>query len=243
MTRIEVTNVMARSPVDDGEFALDRRLPAADQVYAALREAIIACRILPNEAISENRVCGMFGVSRSPVRIALTRLGEEGLIDIFPQRGTFVAPIKLQRVREGHFARVALELAILQKAADNWSSSASRAARKIVAEQERQARMSAAYGFHKADEAFHRLFATMADLDGVWRIAMNAKTHLDRVRHLANPVQGHMKKVIAEHRAVLDALDARNAADAIEAMRRHLDSLNETIARLRPLHASYFVED
>jgi DNA-binding GntR family transcriptional regulator len=82
------------------DYSLDRRRPAAEQVYRRLREAIIACRLEPNEAISENRLCGMFKVSRSPVRTAITRLAEDGLIDIFPQRGTFVAPIKLQQVRE-----------------------------------------------------------------------------------------------------------------------------------------------
>ena len=100
---------------------LDRRLPAAGQIYKALREDIISGRFRPAEAISEKRVCGLFGVSRSPVRIALTRLVEDGLIDIFPQRGSFVAPIKLQQVREGHFARVALELAVLSEAAKYWS--------------------------------------------------------------------------------------------------------------------------
>src|SRR6187399_3214285 len=74
--------------VADG-FEVDRKLPAAEQVYRGLREAIITCRLEPNEAISENRLCGLFGVSRSPVRTAITRLAEDGLIDIFPQRGTF----------------------------------------------------------------------------------------------------------------------------------------------------------
>ena len=93
---------MARAALkqEPESFALDRRLPAAEQVYRGLREAILTCRLEPNEAISENRLCGLFGVSRSPVRTAITRLAEDGLIDIFPQRGTFVAPIKLRQVRE-----------------------------------------------------------------------------------------------------------------------------------------------
>src|ERR1700749_2521229 len=99
------------------EFRVNRRLPAADQGYEALREAIITCRLEPNEAISENRLCGMFHVSRSPGRTAITRLAEDGLIDIFPQRGTFVAPIKLKRVRDAQFARQALEMALVAEAA------------------------------------------------------------------------------------------------------------------------------
>ena len=103
---------------------LDRRLPAAEQIYGHLREEIITCRLAPNEALSENRICGMFGVSRSPVRIALTRLAEDGLIDIFPQRGSFVAPIRMKQVQESQFARAALEVALVEVAAEKWTRGA-----------------------------------------------------------------------------------------------------------------------
>jgi GntR family transcriptional regulator, rspAB operon transcriptional repressor len=57
------------------------------------------------------------------VRIAVTRLAEDGLIDIFPQRGTYVAPIKLKDVRECQFARTALEIALVEEAALHWTES------------------------------------------------------------------------------------------------------------------------
>jgi GntR family transcriptional regulator, rspAB operon transcriptional repressor len=221
---------------------VDRKLPAADQIYQGLREAIISGNLRPNEAISENRVCGMFKVSRSPVRIALTRLAEDKLIGIFPQRGSFVSPIILQKVREGHFARVALELAVLSEAAKRWTEKASDEAKKAIKLQQRHAKSGDLWSFHTADELFHRNFSVSAGLDGIWDTVLSVKTHLDRVRHLANPVKGHMDKVIEEHRAVVLQLDAGNAKGAVEAMRRHLDSLHNTIARLKPLHAEDFVE-
>ncbi len=219
---------------------LDRRLPAAGQIYKALRDDIISGRFRPAEAISENRVCGLFGVSRSPVRIALTRLVEDGLIDIFPQRGSFVAPIKLQQVREGHFARVALELAVLSEAAKYWSPKESVLAKAAIDLQRRFASEGDAWSFHTADEQFHRGFAVCARLEGVWNTIQGAKTHLDRIRHLANPVKGHMEKVIAEHTAVIEHLDQGEAEAAIGAMRQHLDSLHTTISRLKPQHEDYF---
>ena len=222
---------------------LDRKRPAADQIYRALREAIISGGFRPRESLSENRICSMFTVSRSPVRIALTRLAEDGLVDIFPQRGSFVAPIKLQRVREGHFARVALELAIVGEAAQRWSAHCATATLEAVKLQKRYARARDAWNFHMVDEQFHRSFAVCAGLEGVWNTIQSVKTHLDRVRHLANPVKGHMDKVIAEHEAVVAELDAGEAGAAIDAMRIHLDSLHVTIARLKPLHEDYFVED
>ncbi|HRX36931.1 MAG TPA: GntR family transcriptional regulator [Aestuariivirga sp.] len=241
--RIAVSTPIETAGRPGGLGRLDRKLPAADQIYRVIRDAIISGQFRPREAMSENRICGMFAVSRSPVRIALTRLAEDGLIDIFPQRGSFVAPIKLQQVREGHFARVALELAVLREAADHWSKSCADVATEAIRRQKRFARDGDAWRFHTADEQFHRSFAVCAGLEGVWTTIQGVKTHLDRVRHLANPVKGHMDKVIAEHEAIIAQLDDGRPDDAVAAMRHHLDSLHATIERLRPLHKDYFVEE
>jgi DNA-binding GntR family transcriptional regulator len=221
---------------------VDRKLPAADQIYQGLREAIISGNFRPNEAISENRVCGMFNVSRSPVRIALTRLAEDKLIDIFPQRGSFVSPIILQKVREGHFARVALELAVLSEAGKHWSEKASSEAKRAIKLQQQYAKAGDLWSFHTADELFHRSFADAAKLEGVWDTILGVKTHLDRVRHLANPVKGHTDKVIDEHKMVIQHLDNGSIVGAVESMRQHLDSLHTTIARLKALHSQDFIE-
>lgn len=224
-------------------ITLDRQMPAADQIYTHLREAIVICRLRPNAPVSENRLCGVFGVSRSPVRTALTRLAEEGLIEIFPQRGSFVAPIKLTKVREGQFVRVSLEIAVLQRCSQTWSPQDARRAKAAIGSQRRYAKSGDFRAFHHADEAFHRVFADSADLGGVWTSIQAAKTQLDRVRHLANPVRGHMDKVIGEHLAVIEALDAGKVTTAIDIMRTHINSVAATIVRLRPLYADYFVEN
>lgn len=222
---------------------IDRKLPAADQIYRILRDAIISGSLRPREVLSENRICMMFAVSRSPVRIVLTRLAEDKLVDIFPQRGSFVAPIKLQQVRDGHFARMALELALLKEATYHWSPESSAAAREAIKQQRKHARADDAWSFHMADEQFHRGFAIAARRAGVWSTVQFVKIHLDRVRHLANPVKGHMDKVIEEHTAVVAALDAGKPNNAVSAMHAHLDSLHATIARLKPLYEDYFTDD
>ena len=76
-------------------LSLNRKLPVADQVYEALKKAIVTLQLMPGASISENRICRTFGVSRTPVRSAIARLREEGLIDVYPQQGSFVAPIRL----------------------------------------------------------------------------------------------------------------------------------------------------
>jgi GntR family transcriptional regulator, rspAB operon transcriptional repressor len=221
---------------------LDRRRPAAEQIYTLLREEIITCRIAPNEAISENRICGMFHVSRSPVRIALTRLAEDGLIDIFPQRGSFVAPIRMKQVFESQFARTALEIALVEVAVHNWTGSHAAEAHENLADQKRHAASGEAWEFYLDNERFHRLIARAAALEGVWATVQGIKMLWDRIGHLANRVAGHREDIIAEHEAIVAALDARDEKRAVKAMKLHLQSVFNAIARLRPLHEGYFTD-
>ena len=239
---------MKRAPVRSGtappdDFALDRRLPAAEQVYRRLREAIITCRLEPNEAISENRLCGLFQVSRSPVRTAVTRLAEDGLIDIFPQRGTFVAPIKLRQVREAQFARAALEVALVAEAARHWQDRDTAAIKTNLERQKQHAKSGDAWAFYLDNEAFHQLIARAARMEGVWTTVQSVKMLWDRIGHIANRVPAHTAEIVEEHRGIVEALAARDGKRAAAAMQRHLKSVDHAIARLRPLHADYFVEE
>jgi GntR family transcriptional regulator, rspAB operon transcriptional repressor len=223
-------------------FPVDRKLPAAEQVYQGLREAILTCRLEPNEAISENRLCGLFGVSRSPVRTAITRLAEDGLIDIFPQRGTFVAPIKLRQVREAQFARSAMEVALAGEAAKHWRDGDTKAIRANLEDQKRHSKARDVWGFHLDNETFHQIIARAARLEGVWSTVQSVKAQWDRIGHLANRVPAHTEIIIDEHRKIAQALEKRDAKAAAAAMKLHIKSVDHAIARLRPDHGDYFVE-
>ncbi len=243
---MNLTNIDARiipAATAHGVFALDRHLPAAEQVYRQLRNEIITCRIAPNEAISENRICGMFGVSRSPVRVAVTRLAEDGLIEIFPQRGTFVAAIKLKQLREAQFARSALEVALAEEAARHWTEQHSDEVRINLDQQVQHARAGDSRSFFLDNEAFHQLIARAAKLEGVWTTVQSVKTIWDRIGHLANRVPAHTLEIIAEHKVIVQALASQNPKGAAAAMKTHLRSVDHAIARLQPLHANYFVEE
>lgn len=242
VTLVDSRTAPLTASAEKGAFAVDRRLPAAEQVYRVLRNEIITCRIAPNEAISENRLCGMFGVSRSPVRVAVTRLAEDGLIEIFPQRGTYVAPIKLKQVREAQFARSALEVALAEEAARHWSAANSKEARENLERQMQHAESGDGWSFFLDNESFHQIIARAARLEGVWTTVQSVKTIWDRIGHLANRVPAHTLEIIAEHERIIEALDGRSPEGASTAMRIHLQSVDKAIARLQPLYTTYFVD-
>ena len=87
-------------------------------IYALLRHDIVTLRLRPGERLSENELADRFGTSRAPVREALIRLVEDGLIEVRPQRGSFVSPISLRAMERARFVREALEVAITRRAAE-----------------------------------------------------------------------------------------------------------------------------
>src|SRR3954468_13593842 len=85
-----------------------RPAPAA-RLHAELRDELVSLARRPGEAIVEKEIAAAYGVSRTPVREAVLRLADEGLIEIFPQSGTFVARIPIAALPEAIIIRKALE--------------------------------------------------------------------------------------------------------------------------------------
>ncbi|HXT05607.1 MAG TPA: GntR family transcriptional regulator [Roseiarcus sp.] len=221
--------------------AFDRRRPVGDQIYEALKTAIVSLRLPPGASISENRLCRQIGVSRTPVRGAIIRLVDDGLIEVFPQKGSFVAPIKLGAVRDNHFIRKALELAVLARAAAVWTPDLAAKSRLILQRQAAALVEHEVDAFHGLDADFHCAFCAAAGLEGVWATILIAKARVDRVHRLA-ALQGRLPQVIVEHRGILDALDAGEPELAAERLDYHLERAPTIMASLIATHDKYFVD-
>src|SRR3982751_1691208 len=100
---------------------LDRSRHAAPQVFERLREMILVLDLVPGTVLSRAELAARFGVSQTPIRDALLRLGEEGLVDIFPQHATVVSRINLASARQAHFLRKSIELEVVRTLASQPS--------------------------------------------------------------------------------------------------------------------------
>lgn len=218
-----------------------QRPTAASHVLAHLRQAILAMDLKPGVALSEKDLTERFGVSRTPVREALIRLAEEKLVDIFPQSGTFVSRIPVAALPEAVIIRKALETAALDMALVAADGVGLLELERIIARQEAMAGLSDQDGFHAADEAFHESIASLASHPGLWRVAQQAKTQIDRCRRLTLPEPGRMGQVISEHRAIVDAMRRRDAAAARAALDKHLSAVLPDAEVIRREHPEYFV--
>ena len=209
-----------------------RRTRLSDQAYTTLRTRIVSGALTPGARIAEAELAGEFGISRTPLREALLRLADEGLVAIYPQSGSFVAPIGLEAVAEAQFVREHLECAVIRELAGRIDPGGVLTLRKNLSEQEVARRAGDLDRFYGLDEALHAAFAELAGRAGIWRTIQQGKVHLDRVRRLSLPVADHIPRLIRQHRAIVDALAAREPAAAEAALRMHLREIFFTIEQL-----------
>ena len=143
-------------------------------------------------------------------------MSDEGLVDIFPQRGTQVAPIRIPEVLEAQFIREALETAVVAKAAEKANEELKSRLRANLGEQKLAAEEGRLADFQRLDEDFHHIFSDFCASSRAWRAIQNVKGQLDRVRYLSLPHPGHVGFLYEQHEAVADAIEGGAAEDAVE---------------------------
>jgi GntR family transcriptional regulator, rspAB operon transcriptional repressor len=217
-----------------------RRTTASSRIYSELRDELVSLQRRPGEVISEVEIAVSYGLSRTPVREAILKLADEGLIDIFPQSGIFVSRIPLAALPEAIIIRKALEETTARMAAERATPSQIMNLRSIVQRQREADAAGDREGFHQADEAFHAGIADIAGYPGIWRLILQVKVHVDRYRRLTLPVAGRMTQVIAEHGPILAAIEAHNPAAARVAMEKHLAQLLHDISATQHTNPEFF---
>src|ERR1700694_2213200 len=219
-----------------------RAATAASRIYSDLRTELVSLQRRPGEAVSEAEIALSYGVSRTPVREAILKLSDEGLLEIFPQSGIFVSRIPIAVLPEAIIIRRALEEPPARLAAERATSSQILVLHSIL---ERQREADAAKdrdAFHHADEMFHAPMADVARYPGIWTLIQQVKMHVDRYRRLTLPQEGRIGRAIAEHEAILDAIEAHDPAGARTAMEIHLERLLADISATQSINPEFFDE-
>lgn len=212
---------------------LDRFTGSLGQrVYQTLREAILSLTYRPGEILRKPEICDALGVSRSPVADAVARLAAEGLVDVVPQAGTFVARFSMEEIREGAFLREAIEVAAIERVAQTITEDQLTQLRRNLTVQAALIADGDVPGFYQTDAAMHELILSFTGFRKLAQVSETAWLHVNRARQLILPVPGRIEATLDEHRAILAALEARDPDAARLATRAHLRQL---ITYLEPL--------
>ena len=208
------------------------------QVYRILREQIIQAELLPGERLSESDVAKTLSVSRQPVREAFIKLSEEGLVQVLPQRGTFVTKISVASVMDVRFVREAIEADVVRAVAEAHAAETIEELRRQIAEQ-RKVQQHDRAGFLRLDELFHRTLAAAAGKAYAWNVIESVKAQMDRVRFLSVDDM-HIGRLIDQHERIVDGIAAGDKSAAEEATRLHLREILSSLPEIARSRAELF---
>lgn len=225
------------------ETQLNPTQPVNQQIYSILRRDIVHCLIPPGTPLSEKEVSVRFDVSRQPVREAFIKLAENGLIQIRPQRGSYVNKISLTQVRNGCFVRQAIECAVARRAAQMIDDSACYQLEQNLHQQRIAIERKQLNDFFELDDDFHHKLALIADCQLAWDTIENIKATIDRVRYMSLDHVSPPEMLLRQHQAIFEALEKRDV-DAVEnAMTLHLQEISESVKTIRQENRDWFSEE
>jgi DNA-binding GntR family transcriptional regulator len=216
-------------PVPENRVALERDL-LRDRAYGALRDAIVDGTLAPGERLRDQELCEWLGLSRTPVREALSRLEQDGLVETEPQRFTRVAPLDRRAARDAFpivaaVHALAAELGVPRLVAADLNRM--RAANARFADALNEVDVDAALA---ADDAFHAVLLTAsanAELPGVLNRLMPRLRRLERLRF--GSLAGRAS--VRQHEEIIAAATANDVTTTAQRVRENWLSLGTLIDR------------
>jgi DNA-binding GntR family transcriptional regulator len=199
---------------------LDRDRQAAPQVFERLRKLITSLALPPGSPLSRTTLAEQFGVSSTPIRDALMRLEEEGLVEVFPQYATVVSRIDIRLAQQAHFLRLALELEIVKALALDHSGPLLDELNGVIAHQQKFA------------------YAATGNQE-LWDLVRSRSGHIDRLRRLHLPTPGKAQDILRHHKLIVAAIGASRPDDAQRHLRKHLSGTLGYLAEIRARFPEY----
>lgn len=213
---------------------------AATQVYDRLRTEIVSLRMAPGALVNRLKLQRQFGLSSTPVRDALMRLGEEGLVEIVAQSATRVSLIDIDKARQAQFLRRALEQEVVETVCASADRTVAQELKGLVQQQADAAEREDLSRFDDLDRDFHRSLFDAAGMVELFHLVRRQSGHIDRIRRMHLPHAGKMQEVIRDHGKIVKALVAGDASAARLTMRDHLSRSLAYSPKLREQNPGYF---
>ncbi len=216
---------------------------AAQGVYQTLRDKIINMELPPLAQLSRNDLSNQMGVSLTPLREAMAKLEEDGLIQVFPQSRTIVSKIDIQELRETHFLRQAVETEVARALALTPNPETMARARALVQMQKSlNGQRDQMELFSSLDREFHLTLFEGVGMGSLHAMVNRRQGHLARCQRLDLSHSGKMEKIVRDHTAILDAIDKGEPTAATQAVREHLSGTIVSVGQMRETYPDYFTD-
>jgi DNA-binding GntR family transcriptional regulator len=198
--------------------------------YERLKDAIRNANLPPGEPLSENRLSRILGISRTPVREALQKLAQEGLVEIIPGRAVRVANRSFKDVVDVLYIRLLLEPDMMRLVAENISDEQISVLWNCIVHMEGAAESGDREGWARADTVWHETVSEACPNQLLGEMALQMRNRIHQYANVEHDLKiQQLKNGTAEHRNITDAIASRDGEAAESIMRAHLDSLRENL--------------
>ncbi|MFK3937758.1 GntR family transcriptional regulator [Alkalihalobacillus sp. NPDC078783] len=209
-------------------------------VYETLRQSITTLNLKPGVAISEKEIAAELNVSRTPVREAFLQLAHDQLLEVRPQRGSFITLIDLDQVEDARFIREQLEVGIVRLACSTFSDDDQQKMETNLILQEQMMKNQKYDDLFQLDGEFHRLIALSCGKVKVAEMIQHMNVHFDRLRMLSLSSNLNWEAIYKHHQNILNAIVNKDANQAEKVMKEHLSLITVDQIALKEQFPIYF---
>ena len=212
-----------------------------DFAIRVIRENIISLELEPGTNVSANELAAEIGVSRGPIREALSELSKIGIVEVYPQSGCKISLIDYDFVDQSRFLRNTLECAIVKEACETFSQDNILKLQENTKLQEFYLENHMKDKLLKADNDFHKMLFELTNKMEIYSLLKNFDIHFDRVRSVVISAVKKLK-IVEDHKKILEAIASGDEELAVQTMNKHLNRDKIDKEELREKYPQYFKE-
>ncbi len=208
---------------------LDSYRPLRELVLEAIREAIIDGTLKPRERLMEIQLAEELGVSRTPIREALRKLEMEGFIVMVPRKGAYVADLSIKDIADVFEIRSALEGLAASLAAERITDEELELMERYLVEKAEAIGANDMENLVTVDTKFHETIYQASRNERLTNIINNLREQIQRYRTTTLAYPGRMQESLDEHRAIVEALQARDTELARQLAGKHIENAENSM--------------
>ncbi|HHX69117.1 MAG: GntR family transcriptional regulator [Miniphocaeibacter sp.] len=218
----------------------------SDKVYLELHSKIMNLNIKPGKIISIKDICNSMNISRSPVRDAIIRLEEEGLVESIPQVGIRITQINFKKMEDERYLRHCIEYKMaIDYGSKNYSLIELLKFENNIKLQELAIKEKNYIAFLEYDDAFHEVLFEITGRGFIWEIILENQAHYRRMRLLALISLGdnHLKDLVEQHKKMVEYIKSKDTDSLIKLLDLHISELVEEKFWLRDNYPELIYSD
>jgi DNA-binding GntR family transcriptional regulator len=222
----------------------ETELPLAERAYRDIKHAIVRCEFEPGERLRVDDLSKRFEISSSPVREALSRLAEQGLVRALDKRGFRVAPLTIEGIADLTRVRLLVECEALRDSiahgGDRWEADMVAAAHSLSLIEQRLGDQPVALDNHWSERhrAFHLAIYSGCQSPLLLELVCGLFDSSERYRRYSASHRKGERGKHDEHEKILRIVLSRNAEAAVALLSRHISATQSTVTRALSVIAS-----